>query len=321
MDSSQNDESENEKKSVFPNINLFSFSNLPSTIRERNNEIEKNLLTIYERKNMPIVRHKKTNSMNIKRTFHQRKFTVNPSKRKVSTFLGSSEEKELPNTEKIKRILLEQKKRHESELPICDDEEIKIKNNLFYLSAINQSNNQLNLKTSFSASNNLLSTQMNPKKKIKRKLSKKKNYFQTIQKDIKRLDYVNTLNLKDMKREKKRFQNIENYMQNILRAYKWKFIMTDSDKDLRPDTFFGKAGQESYGQIAFNQRLDSMINNLRDKGINFINMKNLLRKRDETNNIKLKLEKRIKDEKEKRHFIKNLLESNKIIFNGIMNDK
>ena len=132
---------------------------------------------------------------------------------------------------------------------------------------------------------------MNPKKKIKRKLSKKKNYFQTIQKDIKRLDYVNTLNLKDMKREKKRFQNIENYMQNILRAYKWKFIMTDSDKDLRPDTFFGKAGQESYGQIAFNQRLDSMINNLRDKGINFINMKNLLRKRDETINIKLKLEK------------------------------
>ena len=124
-----------------------------------------------------------------------------------------------------------------------------------------------------------------------------------------------------MKREKKRFQNIENYMQNILRAYKWKFIMTDSDKDLRPDTFFGKAGQESYGQIAFNQRLDSMINNLRDKGINFINMKNVLRKRDETNNIKLKLEKRIKDEKEKRLFIRNLLESNKIIFNGIMNDK
>lgn len=59
MELSQNDDSENEKKSVFPNINLFSFSNLPSTIREKNNEIEKNLLTIYERKNMPIIRHKK----------------------------------------------------------------------------------------------------------------------------------------------------------------------------------------------------------------------------------------------------------------------
>ena len=317
MELSQNDDSENEKKSVFPNINLFSFSNLPSTIRKRNNEIEKNLLTIYERKNMPIIKHKKTNSMNIKRIFQQKKFTVYPTKRRGSTYLGISEEKELPNTEKIKKILLEQKKRHESELPLSDDEEIKIKKNLFYLSEINK-NDKLNLKTSFSASNNIKSN--NSKRKIKRKLSKKNNYFQTIQKNIKRLDYENTINLKDMKREKKRFENIENYMENILKAYKWKFIMTDSDKDLRPDTFFGKAGQESYGKVAFNQRLDSMINNLRDKGINFINMKSVLRKRNENNNIKLKLEKRIKDEKEKRKFIKNLLESNKIIFNGIMND-
>ena len=321
MELSQNDDSENEKKSVFPNINLFSFSNLPSTIRKRNNEIEKNLLTIYERKNMPIIKHKKTNSMNIKRIFQQKKFTVYPTKRRGSTYLGISEEKELPNTEKIKKILLEQKKRHESELPMSEDEETKTKNNLFYLSAINKTANQFNLKTSFSASNNLSTNQKGSKKKLKRKLSKKNNYFQTIQKDIKRLDYVNTLNFKDMKREKKRFENIENYMENILKAYKWKFIMTDSDKDLRPDTFFGKAGQESYGKVAFNQRLDSMINNLRDKGINFINMKSVLRKRNENNNIKLKLEKRIKDEKEKRKFIKNLLESNQIIFNGIMNDK
>ena len=318
MELSQNDDSENEKKSVFPNINLFSFSNLPSTIRKRNNEIEKNLLTIYERKNMPIIKHKKTNSMNIKRIFQQKKFTVYPTKRRGSTYLGISEEKELPNTEKIKKILLEQKKRHESELPLNDDEKIKIKKNLFYLSEINK-NDKLNLKTSFSALNNIKSN--NSKRKIKRKLSKKNNYFQTIQKNIKRLDYENTINLKDMKREKKRFENIENYMENILKAYKWKFIMTDSDKDLRPDTFFGKAGQESYGKVAFNQRLDSMINNLRDKGINFINMKSVLRKRNENNNIKLKLEKRIKDEKEKRKFIKNLLESNQIIFNGIMNDK
>ena len=267
---------------------------------------------------MPIIKHKKTNSMNIKRIFQQKKFTVYPTKRRGSTYLGISEEKELPNTEKIKKILLEQKKRHESELPLSDDEEIKIKKNLFYLSEINK-NDKLNLKTSFSASNNIKSN--NSKRKIKRKLSKKNNYFQTIQKNIKRLDYENTINLKDMKREKKRFENIENYMENILKAYKWKFIMTDSDKDLRPDTFFGKAGQESYGKVAFNQRLDSMINNLRDKGINFINMKSVLRKRNENNNIKLKLEKRIKDEKEKRKFIKNLLESNQIIFNGIMNDK
>ena len=123
MELSQNDDSENEKKSVFPNINLFSFSNLPSTIRKRNNEIEKNLLTIYERKNMPIIKHKKTNSMNIKRIFQQKKFTVYPTKRRGSTYLGISEEKELPNTEKIKKILLEQKKRHESELPLSDDED------------------------------------------------------------------------------------------------------------------------------------------------------------------------------------------------------
>ena len=121
-----------------------------------------------------------------------------------------------------------------------------------------------------------------------------------------------------MKREKKRFENIENYMENILKAYKWKFIMTDSDKDLRPDTFFGKAGQEVYFKQAFNKRLDSMVNNLKGKDFTNLNLK-LLSKNRKVNEISLKLNKRIKEEKEKRKFINNLLESSIIIYNGIVN--
>ena len=306
-----NEDQENEKKSVFPDINLYSFSNLPSTIREKNEEIEKDLLTIFERKIIPLQKgHKKTNSLGNRKFNQQKKYTILPMRRRISTYFGTSEEKELPNSTKIKRILLEQKKRHEGELPLSDDDDNKKNKNLFFLSEVNKKNK--NLKTSFSASNNII-------KKIKKK-NRNKNYFQTIQKDIKRLDYANTINLKDIKRNKKRFENVENYMENLIRAYKWKFIMTDSDKDLRPDTFFGKAGQDPFGKLAFNQRLDSMINNLRGKGLSLVNMKYFLKKRDENYTIKLKLNKRIQDEKEKRLFIRNLLESNKIIFNGIMND-
>ena len=53
----------NEKKSIFLGINLHSFSNFPSTIREKNEEIEKDLLTIFESKIIPLQKgHWKTNS-------------------------------------------------------------------------------------------------------------------------------------------------------------------------------------------------------------------------------------------------------------------
>ena len=111
-----NEDQENEKKSVFPDINLYSFSNLPSTIREKNGEIEKDLLTIFERKLLPLQKgHRKTNSLGNRKFNQQKKYTILPIRRRISTYFGTSEEKELPNSTKIKRILLEQKKRHESE--------------------------------------------------------------------------------------------------------------------------------------------------------------------------------------------------------------
>ena len=45
-----------------------------------------------------------------------------------------------------------------------------------------------------------------------------------------------------------------------------------------------------------------------------------LKKRDENYTIKFKINKRIQDVKEKRVFIGNIIESNEIIFNWIMND-
>lgn len=306
-----NEDQENEKKSVFPDINLYSFSSLPSTIREKNEEIEKDLLTIFERKLIPLQKgHRKTNSLGNRKFNQQRKYTILPMRRRVSTYLGSSEEKELPNSTKIKKILLDQKKKHENELPLSDDESKKNKN-LFFLSEVNKKNK--NLKTSFSASNNIIT---NVKKyNMKKKLNKKRSYFQTIQKDIKRLDYENTINLKEIKRNKKRFENVENYMENLIRAYKWKFIMTDSDKDLRPDTFFGKAGEEVLITKSFNKQLDSMISNL--KNVDAVNV-NIHKKRKEHLEMEEILKKRIQDEKFNWKFINNILDKNQIIKSTIM---
>ena len=149
-------------------------------------------------------------------------------------------------------------------------------------------------------------------------MNKSINYFNSIQKDLKLLDYENTITLKQIKRDKKNFQSIETQMNNLMNIYKWKYLMTDSDKDLRPDTFFGKAGQEVYFKQAFNKRLDSMVNNLKGKDFTNLNLK-LLSKNRKVNEISLKLNKRIKEEKEKRKFINNLLESSIIIYNGIVN--
>ena len=107
-------------------------------------------------------------------------------------------------------------------------------------------------------------------------------------------------------------------MENILRIDNWKYLMTDSDKDLRPDTFYGKAGEEVYGKQSFNRRLDSIITNIKDSGFTFYNIKDVLGYKSK-NNMTNHINKRIQDEKEKRQFINNLLEKNTIIYNSIMN--
>ena len=270
--------------------------------------------------------HRKNKSMINKPIIKNQKIKIRRNVRKGSTFLGESENRILPRQSQIAKILYYEKKKRENELILSNEDNSNQNNNIhdFFFTSLKENSrnkeNDLILSLNNNFTNDEINTSMN-KNKIrikKKKLNKSINYFDSLQKDLKILDYENTINLKDIKREKKHFHLIETQMNNLMNIYKWKYLMTDSDKDLRPDTFFGKAGQEIFFKQAFNKRLDSMINNLKGKDFTNLNMNMLVKNRKE-NKMTLKLNKRIQEEKEKRKFINNLLDSSIIIYNGIIN--
>ena len=315
------------QKSIFPDINLYSFSSIPPIIKEKREEIGNNVLSFYD-KNVSLKKvHKKNKSMLNKPINKIQKTNIIRNERRGSTYLGESENRILPRQNQIEKLLNYEKRKKESEL-VLSNEDNSQNNNIhdFFFTSLNENSRNkenelyLSLNNKINHTNESINISINTeKKKIKKKkLNKSINYFDSLQKDLKILDYENTINLKDIKREKKHFHLIETQMNNLMNIYKWKYLMTDSDKDLRPDTFFGKAGQEIFFKQAFNKRLDSMINNLKGKDFTNLNLK-LLSKNRKVNEISLKLNKRIKEEKEKRKFINNLLESSIIIYNGIVN--
>ena len=315
------------KKSIFPDINLYSFSSIPPIIKEKREEIGNNVLSFYD-KNVSLKKvHKKNKSMLNKPINKIQKTNIIRNERRGSTYLGESENRILPRQSQIAKILYYEKKKRENEL-ILSDEDNNQNNNIhdFFFTSLNENSRNkenelyLSLNNKINHTNESINISINTeKKKIKKKkLNKSINYFNSIQKDLKLLDYENTITLKQIKRDKKNFQSIETQMNNLMNIYKWKYLMTDSDKDLRPDTFFGKAGQEIFFKQAFNKRLDSMINNLKGKDFTNLNMNMLVKNRKE-NKMTLKLNKRIQEEKEKRKFINNLLDSSIIIYNGIIN--
>ena len=319
----------NNEKSVFPDINLYSFSSLPPIIKDKKEEIGKNLFTLYNDKNLSFKRHRKNKSMINKSCLKNHKIKSNLMERRNSTYMGESDNIVLPRKSQIDKIIFQEQKKKENELVFSDDEiynnKNKNKSSFFFLSALNNNsrNKESNLKYSLSSRNNYTNETnkfsiFKDKIKLRKRVNKSINYFKTIQKDIKYLDYENTINLKHIKRQKKYFETIDENMENILRIYNWKYLMTDSDKDLRPDTFYGKAGEEVYGKQSFNRRLDSIITNIKDNGFTFSNIKDVLGYKSK-NNMTNHINKRIQDEKEKRKFINNLLEKNTIIYNSIMN--
>ena len=314
------------KKSIFPDINLYSFTSIPPIIKEKKEEVGNNVLTLYDKNIMLKSGHRKNKSMINKPIIKNQKIKIRRNVRKGSTFLGESENRILPRQSQIAKILYYEKKKRENELILSNEDNSNQNNNIhdFFFTSLKENSrnkeNDLILSLNNNFTNDEINTSMN-KNKIrikKKKLNKSINYFDSLQKDLKILDYENTINLKDIKREKKHFHLIETQMNNLMNIYKWKYLMTDSDKDLRPDTFFGKAGQEIFFKQAFNKRLDSMINNLKGKDFTNLNMNMLVKNRKE-NKMTLKLNKRIQEEKEKRKFINNLLDSSIIIYNGIIN--
>ena len=51
------------KKSIFPDINLYSFSSIPPIIKEKKEEVGNNVLTLYDKNIMLKKGHKKNKSV------------------------------------------------------------------------------------------------------------------------------------------------------------------------------------------------------------------------------------------------------------------
>ena len=151
------------------------------------------------------------------------------------------------------------------------------------------------------------------RKKIDRNQSK--SYNSTLIQTLRILDFKNGKVNKQIKKAKKKFDNVKNNMSDKYRIYHWKYIMTDNEKDLRPDTFFGKAGAEVLNKQRFNRRLDNMINHL--KNVDVINFGTMLNRHREHLTIEEKLKKRVENENEKIELIHKILESDRMICNNI----
>ncbi len=142
-----------------------------------------------------------------------------------------------------------------------------------------------------------------------------KSYNNSLIQTLRILDFKNGKVNKQIKKDKKKFDNVKNNMSDRYRIYHWKYIMTDNEKDLRPDTFFGKIGAEVLNKQKFNKRLDNMINNL--KHVDVINFGNMLNRHREHLTIEEKLKKRVEKENEKIELIHKILDSDKMICDNI----
>jgi len=146
----------------------------------------------------------------------------------------------------------------------------------------------------------------------------KNNIFLTkskITNQLRILDYDNR-NIKNILNQQVNKNNIFN--ENIINKYRicyWKYIMTNDEKDLRPETFFNKAGEDIIFNQNFNKKLDNMISNL--QGIDMIkasNSNNHLSQDDIFKSLKLK---QIKEKKSIK-FVKNLLNKDRILIEKIL---
>ena len=155
---------------------------------------------------------------------------------------------------------------------------------------------------------------LNNKNKTKTHFLKNKNFNNDFMKTVRKLDYENGIMKNTIKKEKRFFDEIKNDVDDKYKVYHWKYIMTDEQKDLRPNSFFGKVGENVF-QKGFNKQLDSMISNL--KNVDAVNV-NVENRKKEKQKIEESIQKRIKEEKVNRDLINNILERNQVISSLIL---
>ncbi len=128
------------------------------------------------------------------------------------------------------------------------------------------------------------------------------------------LDYDNR-NIKNILNKRVNKDNIFN--ENFINKYRichWKYIMTNDEKDLRPETFYNKNEDIMLNQN-FNKKLDNMISNL--QGIDMIKASNSNNHLSKDNIFKTLKLKQIKEKKSIK-FVKNLLNKDKLLIEKIL---
>ena len=215
------------QKSIFPDINLYSFSSIPPIIKEKKEEVGNNVLTLYDKNIMLKSGHRKNKSMINKPIIKNQKIKIRRNVRKGSTFLGEYENRILPRQSQIAKILYYEKKKRENELILSNEDNSNQNNNIhdFFFTSLKENSRNKENDLILSLNNNFKNDEINTtknKNKIrikKKKLNKSINYFDSLQKDLKILDYENTINLKDIIKLKKDFHLIEIKINNLMNIY------------------------------------------------------------------------------------------------------
>ena len=147
-----------------------------------------------------------------------------------------------------------------------------------------------------------------------------KNIFFTkskITNQIRVLDYDNR-NIKNiLNRQINQNKIFNENFNNKLRLYHWKYMMTNNEKDLRPETFFNKDGGDIIFNQNFNKRLDNMISNL--QGIDMIKASNSNNHLSQDNIFRSLKLRQIKEKKSIK-FVKDLLKKDKQLIDNILSE-
>ena len=303
------------KKSIYPRLQSGKFESIKENINEKKKYIGNSLLTFYGFKNTE--KKKKVDKNQIKK--HEKIVKKNPIKlffqpkenKEKTRFFGRTQNIKLPKEVFIQRMRKNLKNDFNFNFEVSN---LNTKETFFNTMQNSKEIQNINEQNSITQNISLDLKNLNNKNKTKTHFLKNKNFNNDFMKTVRKLDYENGIMKNTIKKEKRFFDEIKNDVDDKYKVYHWKYIMTDEQKDLRPNSFFGKVGENVF-QKGFNKQLDSMISNL--KNVDAVNV-NVENRKKEKQKIEESIQKRIKEEKVNRDLINNILERNQVISSLIL---
>ena len=300
------------KKSIYPRLESGKFESIKENINEKKKYIGNSLLTFYEFKNTE--KKKKDDKNLIKK--HEKIVKKNPIKlffqpkenKEKTRFFGRTQKIKLPKEVFIQRMRKNLKHDFNFDFEVSN---LNTKETLVNSLRLSKDNQNIINQKSITQNNSLELNDSKNKNKNKTRtyFLHNKNFNNDFMKTVRKLDYDNGIMKNTIKKEKRFFDEIKSDVDDKYKVYHWKYIMTDEQKDLRPNSFFGKVGENVF-QKGFNKQLDSMISNL--KHVDAVNV-NVENRKKEKQKIEENIQKRIKEEQVKRDLINNILERNQVI--------